>query len=678
MPVALADETAHAAGHRDGRSGPPGCCATPTGPRRSSCCPTTTAAFPRANSAPGASRRPMDSTPGSGRRSPPARTRWRARSPTKRACARCSTRTAPATSRRPSEIAELMRRTDPTHLGLCLDTGHLVYGGADPLAGPRRARSRGSGTCTSRTAIRTSRRSAREQGLGYLAAVRSQLFCELGRGSVDFRAVAGALEKMRYDGWIVVEQDVFPGYGTPAESARTEPAVPARDLGCELSVPSCQLPVQSDLSADFGQRRFELATDNWKLTGCQLLPPPVCMMAAQMTSETGSATGTQWKSPLHQMTQTTPTCLWNDSAALDELQFAIEHGAVGATCNPVIAHAVLKARIDQWRPRIEALVREKPTATEDDIAWAAVERLSADAAALLGPAFAAAQRHATAGCRFRPIRGSTATRRRSSGKRERFDRIAPNIIVKIPATSAGLAAIEAATAEGISINATVCFTLSQCVAVAEAVERGLERREAVGHDIVDDGPGVHDHGRPSRRLAEGGDGAGRHHHRPGPPRMGRRRGVQEDLPPVPEPRLSRAAARRPPSAITCTGASSSAAMWSSRRPSVVAEALRRQRHRGGVAHRHAGRARRRGRSAPAVRGFPPRLRRDGADRSTSSTASRPPGARCGSFSAPATTCARSFAASCCRIRMGRKIERPAVNVTESVHRAFELQLTTGN
>jgi len=45
--------------------------------------------------------------------------------------------------------------------------------------------------------------------------------------------------------------------------------------------------------------------------------------------------------------------------------------------------------MDQWRPRIEALLREKPTATEDDIAWAAVERMSADAAALLGPAFAA-------------------------------------------------------------------------------------------------------------------------------------------------------------------------------------------------------------------------------------------------------------------------------------------------
>ena len=43
-----------------------------------------------------------------------------------------------------------------------------------------------------------------------------------------------------------------------------------------------------------------------------------------------------YKSPLHQMTQTTPTCLWNDSAAISELTYCIEHGGVGATCNPVI------------------------------------------------------------------------------------------------------------------------------------------------------------------------------------------------------------------------------------------------------------------------------------------------------------------------------------------------------
>ena len=62
------------------------------------------------------------------------------------------------------------------------------------------------------------------------------------------------------------------------------------------------------------------------------------------------------------------------------------------------------------------------------------------------------------------------------------------MIVKIPATRAGITAIEAATAEGISINATVSFTLPQCVAVAEAVERGLTRREADGHDTSTMGP----------------------------------------------------------------------------------------------------------------------------------------------------------------------------------------------
>ena len=65
-------------------------------------------------------------------------------------------------------------------------------------------------------------------------------------------------------------------------------------------------------------------------------------------------TGAAWKSPLHEMTETTPTCLWNDSADLDELRWSIDQGGVGATCNPVIAHTVLKSRMAEWRPRIAA------------------------------------------------------------------------------------------------------------------------------------------------------------------------------------------------------------------------------------------------------------------------------------------------------------------------------------
>jgi transaldolase len=206
-----------------------------------------------------------------------------------------------------------------------------------------------------------------------------------------------------------------------------------------------------------------------------------------MTPLTDRATGAKWKSPLHEMTQTTPTCLWNDSAALDEVRFAIDHGGVGATCNPVIAHAVLKANLADWRPRIAGLMRDRPTATEDELGWAAVELLSVDAAALLRPAFAAHHgRNGRLSIQTDPrfYRHPAAILEQA----KRFDRLAPNMIVKIPATRAGLEAIEAATAEGISVNATVCFTLPQCVAVAEAVERGLRRREAAGHDIGTMGP----------------------------------------------------------------------------------------------------------------------------------------------------------------------------------------------
>jgi transaldolase len=62
------------------------------------------------------------------------------------------------------------------------------------------------------------------------------------------------------------------------------------------------------------------------------------------------------------------------------------------------------------------------------------------------------------------------------------------MIVKIPVTRAGIPAIEEATYRGISINATVSFTLPQCIAVAEAVERGLQQREKEGKEIASMGP----------------------------------------------------------------------------------------------------------------------------------------------------------------------------------------------
>lgn len=117
------------------------------------------------------------------------------------------------------EIDELMARTDSSLVGLCLDTGHIVYGGGDPLQVLERHAHRvwhvHFKDCDPVVAG-----NARTAGLGYLEAVRRRLFCELGAGAVDFTAVVAALMRHGYDGWIVIEQDVFPGCGTPAESAR--------------------------------------------------------------------------------------------------------------------------------------------------------------------------------------------------------------------------------------------------------------------------------------------------------------------------------------------------------------------------------------------------------------------------------------------------------------------------
>src|ERR1700729_2068104 len=194
-----------------------------------------------------------------------------------------------------------------------------------------------------------------------------------------------------------------------------------------------------------------------------------------------------YKSPLHEKTQTTPTCLWNDSAALSELTYSIEHGGVGATCNPVIVLDVLKKEAHLWNDRIRALATELPTATEEEIGWKLVEEISAKRAELLRPAFAQHKgRNGRLSIQTDPhyYRNSTALLEQAL----RFDALAPNMIVKIPATHAGIAAMEEATYRGISINATVSFALPQCIAVAEAIERGLKRREKEGLDISSMGP----------------------------------------------------------------------------------------------------------------------------------------------------------------------------------------------
>jgi transaldolase len=184
-------------------------------------------------------------------------------------------------------------------------------------------------------------------------------------------------------------------------------------------------------------------------------------------------------SPLGRTVAQTATDIWNDSCAIDELEYALSFGAVGATANPTIVVDVWRKDPPAWRARVREIAAERPSATIADLAWSVVEEMSIRGARLLEPVF-----EAQGGRQGRLSVQTDPTYFRSPEpmleQAERFAGLAPNIIVKLPATAAGIGAIETATYRGISVNVTVSFTVAQALAAAEAIERGLRRRDAEG------------------------------------------------------------------------------------------------------------------------------------------------------------------------------------------------------
>lgn len=185
--------------------------------------------------------------------------------------------------------------------------------------------------------------------------------------------------------------------------------------------------------------------------------------------------------PLYEASQRTKTALWNDSSDHDELTQSIAMGAVGATCNPTIALTTLRKHPDEWGPRIAQIAKQMPEATESEIGWQAVRELSIESAKLFADTFeATGGRNGRLSVQTNPANYRNA--KKLADQAVEFDQMAPNIIVKIPATSVGIKAIEDATYRGAVINVTVSFTVPQAVAAAEAIERGLKRREDEGLD----------------------------------------------------------------------------------------------------------------------------------------------------------------------------------------------------
>ncbi len=181
------------------------------------------------------------------------------------------------------------------------------------------------------------------------------------------------------------------------------------------------------------------------------------------------------------------TDIWMDSCGEEELEYGLKRKIAGATSNPIIVGAVVKKEGDIWGPRVQELIKEMPQATEDDITWALIDEVGRIRSQKLLPVYR----------EFKGKKGRLSIQtnikyyRNTDAMVEQalhLNSLGENMMVKMPASEAGIKAMEEVTYRGVSINATVCFTVAQAVAVAEAVERGLNRRRAENLPVDEMGP----------------------------------------------------------------------------------------------------------------------------------------------------------------------------------------------
>jgi inosose dehydratase len=123
----------------------------------------------------------------------------------------------------PEEISTLLGLTDPKRLGLVFDAGHYYHGtggeDCDIVAALERFKDRIWYIHLKDIEPAVARRARAEQW-DYFTQLRNGVYCELGKGCVDFPALLRWLSARDYKGYTLVEQDILPGMGTPKESAR--------------------------------------------------------------------------------------------------------------------------------------------------------------------------------------------------------------------------------------------------------------------------------------------------------------------------------------------------------------------------------------------------------------------------------------------------------------------------
>lgn len=180
---------------------------------------------------------------------------------------------------------------------------------------------------------------------------------------------------------------------------------------------------------------------------------------------------------LNWVVENTRTDWWHDSADPAELQLGLDRGAVGVTTNPYLSSVALTKNRNVWAADIDSVLARGLGAEEkaEELMRQVVKR----AAAMCQPHFDGSDGKTGYVCaQVNPSRAGDRDRMLAMARR--FHSWAPNIAVKLPAVSAGLEVLEDCIAEGITATATVSFTLSQAIEIAERCSIGRKRAERNG------------------------------------------------------------------------------------------------------------------------------------------------------------------------------------------------------
>ena len=171
----------------------------------------------------------------------------------------------------------------------------------------------------------------------------------------------------------------------------------------------------------------------------------------------------------------TPSVYWHDSAIVPELDAAIENGACGLTTNPFLIGATLKAQPDFWKgvlPGVPADVQGDARAEE----W--IAQTVTYLAKKVRPMRAQGPFRGYCCAQTNPAKPGDVEATIATAKK--YGACGDNVVIKMPATRAGIEAIEECAAIGLNVAATVSFTVPQVLAVGEAVQRGHERARKNG------------------------------------------------------------------------------------------------------------------------------------------------------------------------------------------------------